>query len=99
MRRVLAVLAVTLVSIGFAQTNRLPNIKGSVLSFKGDLLTMRAEGETTLLSEAESCFHHAIEIARAQPAKSFELRAVMSLSRLYYQQGNKEQAREILAEI
>jgi serine/threonine protein kinase/tetratricopeptide (TPR) repeat protein len=67
--------------------------------FKGDLLTMRAERNSTLLSEAESCFHRAIEIGRGQGAKSFELRAVMSLSRLYKQQYKKEQAREILTEI
>ena len=66
---------------------------------KGELLIMQAEGSTTLLSEAESCFHHAIEIGRAQSAKSFELRAVMSLSRLYEKQGKKEGARQILSEI
>ena len=66
---------------------------------KGELLIMQAEGSTTLLSEAESCFHQAIEIARAQSAKSFELRAVMSLSHLYEKQGKKEEARQILSEI
>jgi len=34
-------------------------------------------------AEAEACFHKAIEIARKQQAKSLELRAVMSLSRLW----------------
>jgi predicted ATPase len=65
---------------------------------KGELLIMQAEGNTTLLSEAESCFHQAIEIARAQSAKSFELRAVMSLSHLYEKQDKKEEARQILSE-
>jgi len=50
-------------------------------------------------SEAEECFLKAIEIARKQQAKSLELRAVMSLSRLWQQQGKKEEARQILAEI
>jgi predicted ATPase/class 3 adenylate cyclase len=50
-------------------------------------------------SEAEECFLKAIEIARRQSAKSLELRAVMSLSRLWQQQGKKEEARQILAEI
>ncbi len=49
--------------------------------------------------EAEACFHTAIEIARKQQAKSLELRAVMSLSRLWQQQGKKEEARQMLAEI
>jgi predicted ATPase len=49
--------------------------------------------------EAEACFHKAIEIARRQQAKSLELRAVMSLSRLWQSQGKKPEARQILAEI
>jgi predicted ATPase len=48
--------------------------------------------------DAEACFHQAIDIARRQGAKSWELRAVMSLSRLYHQQGKKEEARRMLAE-
>ena len=50
-------------------------------------------------SEAEAYFFKAIEIARRQSAKSLELRAVMSLSRLWHSQGKKEQARRMLAEI
>jgi len=49
-------------------------------------------------AEAEACFQKAIEIARRQSAKSLELRAVMSLSRLWLQQGKKEDARKLLAE-
>jgi hypothetical protein len=50
-------------------------------------------------AEAEACFHKAIEIACRQSAKSLELRAVMSLSRLRQRQGKKEEARQMLAEI
>ena len=50
-------------------------------------------------AEAEACFQKAIEIACRQQAKSLELRAVMSLSRLWQQQGKKEEARQMLAEI
>jgi class 3 adenylate cyclase/predicted ATPase len=49
--------------------------------------------------EAEECFWQAIEIARRQQAKSPELRAVMSLARLWQQQGKKEEAHRMLAEI
>jgi predicted ATPase len=49
--------------------------------------------------EAEECFHKAIKIAQKQQAKSLELRAVVSLSRLWRQQGKKEEARQMLAEI
>src|SRR5713226_8664271 len=50
-------------------------------------------------SPAAECFHKAIEIARRQQAKSLELRAVMSLSRLWQRQGKKDEARQLLAEI
>jgi hypothetical protein len=50
-------------------------------------------------TQAEACFHKAIEIARKQSAKSLELRAVMSLSRLWQKQDRKEEARKMLAEI
>ena len=50
-------------------------------------------------AEAEACFHKAIEIARRQSARSWELRAVTSLSRLRQQQGKREEARQMLAEI
>src|SRR5262245_12002831 len=54
---------------------------------------------SSIQKEAEECFKKAIEIARHQQAKSLELRAVMSLSRLWQQQGKKAEARQILAEI
>ncbi len=53
----------------------------------------------SLASEAEECFLKAIEIARKQQAKSLELRATMSLARLWQQQGKKDEARKLLAEI
>ncbi len=49
--------------------------------------------------EVEEYFHKAIAIARTQQAKSWELRAVMSLSRLWRKQGKKKEARQMLAEI
>ena len=45
------------------------------------------------------CFLKAIEIAQRQSAKSLELRAVTSLSRLWQQQGKRAEARQLLAEI
>jgi len=50
-------------------------------------------------TEAEACFLKAIEIARQQSAKSWELRAVMSLSRLWQRQDKKKEAHQMLAEI
>ena len=49
--------------------------------------------------EAEECFQKAIEVARRQHANSLELRAVMGLARLWQQQGKREEARQMLAEI
>jgi predicted ATPase len=50
-------------------------------------------------AEAEACFHQAIEIARRQQARSLELRATVSLARLWQQQGKQHAARNTLSEI
>jgi predicted ATPase len=50
-------------------------------------------------AQAESCFQHAIEVARKQSAKSWELRATMSLARLLRHTGRRDEARALLAEI
>jgi predicted ATPase len=49
--------------------------------------------------QAETCFRQALTIARRQQAKSWELRAAMSLSRLWQQQGKRAAAYELLAPI
>jgi predicted ATPase len=49
--------------------------------------------------EAEACFQQALAVARQQQAKSWELRAAMSLSRLWQQQGKRAAARDLLAPI
>ena len=51
------------------------------------------------IQEAEACFLKAIEIARKQQAKSWELRASTSLARLWQKQGKKKQAHKLLTEI
>jgi predicted ATPase len=61
--------------------------------------TQHLTPSTQAEAEAETCFHKAIEIARRQQAKSLELRAVMSLARLWQSQGKQDEARQILAEI
>jgi predicted ATPase len=50
-------------------------------------------------TQVEACFHQALTIARRQQAKSWELRAAMSLSRLWQQQGKRAEARDLLAPI
>jgi predicted ATPase len=50
-------------------------------------------------AEVEIYFYQALDVARRQQAKSLELRAAMSLSRLWQQQGKRAEARELLAPI
>lgn len=51
------------------------------------------------ISEAEECFHKAFTLAHRQRAKSLELRAATSLSRLWQQQGKRKAAYQLLAAI
>ena len=62
----------------------------------GELLLQHAAPE---VSHAEACFQQALNIARCQQAKSLELRAAMSLGRLWQQQGKRQEARALLAPI
>jgi predicted ATPase len=50
-------------------------------------------------AEAEACFQQALDIARRQQAKSLELRAAMSLARLWQRQGKRAAAHALLAPI
>ena len=63
---------------------------------KGDLLLAVSRDRH---AEAEDCLRHAIDCARRQGAKSWELRAALSLSRLWREQGKHDDARQLLAEI
>jgi predicted ATPase len=66
---------------------------------QGELL-LQTEGRKRQAEETpEACFHQALEVARQQQAKSLELRAAMSLSRLWQQQGKRDAARQLLSEV
>jgi predicted ATPase len=65
---------------------------------KGEFLMAQA-GRRCKESEAEECFRQALDIARQQQVKSLELRATMSLSHLWQQQGRHAEAHQILTEI
>jgi DNA-binding winged helix-turn-helix (wHTH) protein/predicted ATPase len=56
-------------------------------------------GQPSLQMEAEACFQRALEIARRQQAKSLELRAALSLSRLWQRQNKGSEARQLLVGI
>jgi predicted ATPase len=71
----------------------------------GEVEVHRTGGEIALLSrdpdaaKAEAYFERALMVARKQQAKSWELRATTSLTRLWREQGKVRQARELLAPI
>ena len=69
--------------------------RGETLRLKGELMMRR---DPLNIAEAQSCFERAIEIAREQTAKSFELRATTSLARQLAAQGRQAEARAMLAE-
>jgi predicted ATPase len=56
-------------------------------------------GDLAHVAEAEACLHQALAVARRQQAKSLELRAAMSLARLWQQQGKHAEAHSLLAPI
>ena len=61
------------------------------------VLLLRQPG--TPQAEAEAWLQRALDVARRQEAKSLELRAAMSLSRLWQQQGKRQEAYDLLAPI
>ena len=61
------------------------------------VLLLRQPG--TPQAEAETWLQRALDVARRQEAKSLELRAAMSLARLWQQQGKRAEAHELLAPI
>jgi predicted ATPase len=70
--------------------------EGELYRCKGELL-LRQLGPDA--QEAEGCLHQALDIARRQEATSLELRAAMSLARLWQQQGKQAEAYALLAPI
>ena len=71
--------------------------------YEAELYRLRSElllmQDASTVQEAECCLRTAIEIAREQSAKSWELRGTMSLARLLAKQGRRDEARAMLAEI
>ena len=63
---------------------------------KGELLLKQNDSNT---EEPQNCFQRAVEIARKQSAKSFELRATTSIARLLAKQRRRDEARTMLADI
>jgi predicted ATPase len=64
--------------------------------FKGELHLRAADPD---VEQASVCFQRALDVARHQQAKSWELRAAMSLARLWRDQGRRAEARDLLAPV
>jgi predicted ATPase len=78
------------------QQGRERNDEAEHYRIKGGLLRMLAVPDE---QQAETCFQRALDIARRQQAKSWELRAATSLARLWQKQGKRAEARTLLAEV
>jgi predicted ATPase len=71
--------------------------EAEIYRVKGELLLKHGGSNTG--AEAERCFRQALDIARVQSAKSWELRSATSLARLWRDQGRRAQARDLLAPV
>ena len=88
-----------------AQIIRASFITTTVANIRGDCIEHPAGSRRLIKSpqpdtaKAEAYFERALAVARQQQAKSWELRAAMSLARLWRDQGKPQQARELLAPV
>jgi predicted ATPase len=83
-------------ALAVADEHEIRHCEAEMHRLKGELLLKQDDSNA---AEAQRCFERAIEIARKQSAKSLELRATMSLARLLDKQGNRDEARTMLADI
>jgi predicted ATPase len=70
--------------------------EAEVYRLKGELLLRLSRPDS---AQAEACFQQALAVARRQQARSLELRVALSLGRLWQQQGQPDQARQLLSEV
>jgi class 3 adenylate cyclase/predicted ATPase/ribosomal protein L40E len=80
----------------FANETEARGYEAEIYRLKGELLLKQ---DNSNAAEAQGCFQRAIEIARNQSAKSWELRATTSLARLLAKQGKRDEARTMLSDI
>jgi predicted ATPase len=87
-------LAVVAEALGVVDTTGERCWEAELHRLKGELLLARSSERAV---EAEACFRQALGVAGRQQAKSLELRAAISLSHLWQRQGQRAEARELLA--
>ena len=83
-------------ALAVVQNNEEHLYEAEVYRLKGELLLQQSVEHQ---GEAEEGLQQALDVARRQQAKSLELRAAMSLARLWQRQGKCDAARELLAPI
>jgi len=71
-------------------------VEPEIHRLRGDLLLRQTRGSS---AEAEECYRKALEVARAQEARAWQLRATVSLARLWGEQGRRAEAHELLAPV
>ena len=81
-------------ALAVLEASRRGDLLAEVYRLQGELLLRRASPNA---AQAEACFQQALAIARRQQAKSWKLRAAVSLSRLWQQQCKPDAARQLLA--
>jgi predicted ATPase len=85
-------------ALAAVQHNEEHHYEAEVYRLKGELLLAKA-GKRQTVAEAEACFQQALDVSRRRQAKSWELRAAMSLARLWQRQGKCAEAYYLLAPI
>ena len=90
-----------LASGGIGAMHRVAQVQGELLIGSHDprASCSQPSGCQTIDTRVERCFHQAIAIARRQHAKSLELRAAMSLARLWKRKGKRAEAYDLLVPI
>ncbi len=89
-------LAVLAEGVAVVEKTGARNFEAELYRLQGELLLRQAAPDAP---QAASCFQQALNITRHQQAKTLELRAAVSLSRLWQQQGKRAEARDLLTPI
>jgi class 3 adenylate cyclase/tetratricopeptide (TPR) repeat protein len=83
-------------ALGLVEKNRQRLHEAELYRLRGEILLQQSVSDE---QQAEASFRQALDIARHQQAKSWELRAAVSLSRLWQQQGKRDAARALLTPV
>jgi predicted ATPase len=89
-------LAAVAEGLAAVETHGLRTYESALLRLRGELLGLMPKAHH---HEAEACFERAIDLARAQGARSLELLAALGLARAWARRGRQEAARRLLAPI